>query len=610
MNIAVSSGKGGTGKTFAATNLAAVLASRDEKITYLDCDVEAPNGQLFLKPEIENEETIEVTAPAYADKDKCILCGRCAEVCTYNAIAVTAKEVIFFPELCHVCGACTITCPVDAVVEKKKTIGLVRSGVSRPGQQGGEIAFHYALLQTAEGGMSPRLISRVKEKRGGGINIFDSPPGTACPVVETVKDADLVVLVTDPTPFGINDCKLAVEMSRKIGREPVILINRSGGDESELMEYCQNAHLRIIGRIPDDRNVAEIYSTGCLAVTELPEYRKLFEKLADDILEAAARPQPVGPLPEEEGNADILPTRAAPPNPAAVPRPEELVVISGKGGTGKTSLTASFAALDKNAVVSDCDVDAADLHLLLAPRVEEKGTFSGGYMAKILPDKCIACGACFRECRFDAIEKETSAGEDSYRIDPLACEGCGVCDLVCPPGAIELKDAVNGEWYVSTDRLDQPMTHAKLGIAEENSGRLVTLIREKAVELAGKDGRERVIIDGSPGTGCPVIASLTGASGAVVVTEPTVSGVHDLARILDVTRHFGVPSRVVINKCDLNREMAEKIEEVAGSYGAEVIGEIPYDNVVTEAQREKRSVVEYSDGQVARAVRNIWEKLR
>ena len=573
--------------------------------------MEAPNGHLFLKPKIENEEEIEVTAPAFADPDKCVLCGKCAEACTYNAIAVTGQAVLFFPELCHVCGACSVVCPEDAIVEKNKTIGMVRNGKSRPVSGGSEIDFHYALLQTAEGsGMSPRLISRVKEKAGRGINIFDSPPGTACPVVETVKDSDLVVLVTDPTPFGLNDLKLAAEMCRKIGQEPAVLINRAGEDDRDLKKYCRNSELKIIGEIPDDRKIAEVYSGGGLAALELEEYRPLFEKLAKDIIAEAGRDRPVKPVAEPEAASGVIPTRAAPPDPGGGPRPAELVVISGKGGTGKTSITASFAALARQSVISDCDVDAADLHLLLAPRVVEKGTFSGGYLAEISQEECVGCGACWRECRFDAIEKEEREGKTIFRIDPLACEGCGVCALVCPVEAVALQDAVNGEWFVSTNRLDQPMTHARLGIAEENSGRLVTLIREKAVELAQDADWDRVIIDGSPGTGCPVISSLTGASSALVVTEPTVSGVHDLARILDVTGHFGVPAGVVINKCDLNPEMAEKIKSVSKDYGAELMGEIPYDNVVTKAQLEKLSVVEYSDGPVSEAIRKIWKKLK
>ncbi|MFH1037774.1 MAG: 4Fe-4S binding protein [PVC group bacterium] len=608
MKIAISSGKGGTGKTLVATNLAAVLAAAGRSVTYLDCDVEAPNGQLFLKPSIEKEEEILLLSPAGVDEEKCIKCGRCAEACTYNAIAVLKDQFIFFPELCHVCGACTIVCPTDAIIEKEKKIGTLLHGASRvPPEGSSPIDFHYALLETGAGGMSPRLIRRVKEYAGSGITIYDSPPGTACPVVETVKDVDLVVLVTDPTPFGINDLKLAVLMCRKIGQEPVVLVNRAEYRDDALKEYCREQGLEIIGEIPDAREIAEVYSCGGLVVDTLPAYRPLFETLAAAIEEAAGLERELRPVPEESVLVDGMVEHGRPPVPSG-PRVPELVVISGKGGTGKTSLTASFVALAGNAAISDCDVDAADLHLLLRPEVKEKGLFSGGVVAEIDPEKCTGCGRCYEECRFDAIIRDDEK-KPSYAIDPLACEGCGVCRLVCPAGAVKTEEAVNGEWFVSRTRLDQPMTHACLGIAEENSGRLVTLIREKAMEMALRDSLKEVLIDGSPGTGCPVIASLTGAFYALIVTEPTVSGVHDLGRILDVTRHFGITAGVVINKADLNREMAERIKKMAGEYGAELMGEIPYDTVVTEAQMVGLSVVEYDDGPVTEAVKCIWKKV-
>ncbi len=598
MKIAIASGKGGTGKTLVATNLARVLSGLGKEVTYLDCDVEAPNGHLFLKPSIEDEERVELLSPVGVDGEKCIKCGKCAEACTYNAIAVVKEQVIFFPELCHICGACTIVCPTDAVLEKNKEIGVVKHG------KAGKIDFHYGVLKTGEGGMSPRLIKKVKESAGEGINIYDSPPGTACPVVETVKEMNLVILVTDPTPFGINDLKLAVLMCRKIGQEPVVFVNRAEYEDNSLKEYCRREGLRIIGEIPDDRKIAEVYSSGDLVVDKLPPYRSLFETIAAVVLEEASREREVRPVPEVSHRGERIEQSGHPPLPGAS-RPRELVVISGKGGTGKTSLTASFAFLAKKTTISDCDVDAADLHLLLQPEIEERGLFSGGVLAEIERDKCTGCGRCYEECRFNAIVKEEGE-KPSFRVDPLACEGCGVCRLVCPVGAVKVEEAVNGEWFVSRTRLGQPMTHACLGVAEENSGRLVTLIREKAANIASRDPEGRILIDGSPGTGCPVIASLTGAFYALIVTEPTVSGVHDLGRILDVTRHFGVPAGVVINKADLNREMAGRIKKTAGEYGAELIGEIPYDTVVTKAQMKGLSVVEYAEGPVTDSIRKIW----
>ena len=605
MNIAVSSGKGGTGKTFISTNIASVLADRGERVTYLDFDVEEPNGQLFLKPDIYKEEDVMVVAPCGVDESKCVKCGKCAEACNYNAIAVVNDKVLFFPELCHVCGGCGIVCPVDAVIEKEKKIGTLRHGKS------GKIGVHYALLETAEGGMSPRLVKKVKEHAKEGINILDSSPGTACPVVETVKEADLCVLVTDPTPFGVNDLKLAVDMARDIGQEPVVVVNRAEYLDDELKSYCREQELEIAGEIPDDRRIAETYSTGDIVVEKLPEYRESFERIALRLVELAGEKRPV----KRPGHKEKAPRADRKPEksgltgaPAGAGKPRELVVISGKGGTGKTSIAASLAALSKDIVISDCDVDAADLHLILTPEIKERGEFSGGVKVEIDREKCTACGKCASACRFDAIREETAGGKKRYYIDPVACEGCGVCYLVCVEGAIKIEDAVNGEWFVSETRFG-PMSHARLGVAEENSGRLVTLVRNKAALLASDAGRKEELIDGSPGTGCPVIASLTGADYALIVTEPTVSGVHDMRRILDVTGHFGVPAGIVVNKHDLNSGMTEKIRKISAERGIEFLGTVPYDKIVTRAQMKKLSVVEFGEGPVTESIKKIWEKI-
>ncbi len=284
MKIAISSGKGGTGKTFAATNIAATLANQGQAVTYLDCDVEEPNGHLFLKPVIKKEEEVMLLSPLGIDDKKCIKCGKCAEVCTYNAIAVANDKALFFPQMCHVCGACEIVCPTQAIISGEKKIGTLKHGQSR-----GRIDFHYGLLQTAEGGMSPRLIRKVKACANEGINIFDSPPGTACPVVETVKGVDLVILVTDPTPFGVNDLKLAVDMCRQLGQEPLVLVNRAEYFDNELKKYCAKAKLKIIAEIPDERKVAEIYSRGDLVIDKLPKYKKLFEDLSQRILQCVKK---------------------------------------------------------------------------------------------------------------------------------------------------------------------------------------------------------------------------------------------------------------------------------------------------------------------------------
>ena len=596
LKIAISSGKGGTGKTFISTNIAWILSKSGKKITYLDCDVEEPNGHLFLKPEIEKEEEITLFSPYRVNENKCIKCGKCVDVCNYNAIAMIKKKILFFPELCHSCGACKVVCPVDAIEEKEKKIGQLLYGKS------GEIDVYYALLETAEGGMSPRLVKKVKENIKEGINILDSPPGTSCPVVETVRDTDLVVLVTDPTPFGINDLKLAVEMTREIGKEPVVIVNRAEYMNDDLKNYCGKEEIEIIGEIPDDIEIAKLYSKGEIVVEKNPDYRKLFEELSKKIVEIAGKERKAKRKIEKTEEVEKFEKKMD--YSVRSKKAEEIVIISGKGGTGKTSIVASFAALSENSIFADCDVDAADLHLILKPEVVESGFFSGSVKVEIEKEKCAGCGKCYDVCRFSAIKRK----EDKFEIDPIACEGCGTCFYVCEFDAIKKEDAINGKWFVSETRFG-PMSHAKLGVAEENSGKLVTLVRNKCSQIYEKTGRNKAIVDGAPGTGCPVISSLTGADFAVIVTEPTVSGIHDFERVLKVIFHFGIPCGVIVNKYDLNEEMTEKIEDMAKNYGIFFLGKIPYDKEITYAQIKGLSVVEFSNGDASESIRKIWEKL-
>jgi MinD superfamily P-loop ATPase len=276
----------------------------------------------------------------------------------------------------------------------------------------------------------------------------------------------------------------------------------------------------------------------------------------------------------------------------------ELVIISGKGGTGKTSVAASLACLAKNKVIADCDVDAADMHLVLKPEVKQSTVFEGGMKAAINRNICTSCGDCLRFCRFNAIS-------DDYIVDPISCEGCGACAHFCPHEAIEMKRHVSGKWFVSDTR-HGPLVHAHLGIAEGNSGKLVTVIKKKSREIANDKGYDLVIVDGSPGTGCPVIATLSGAALVLIVTEPTVSGMHDLQRVYMLARHFNVKTAVCVNKADINPGNVAAIKEYCSSNGIPVFEEIPYDTDVTLAQIAGKSVVEYSNGPAARAIETIW----
>ncbi len=279
----------------------------------------------------------------------------------------------------------------------------------------------------------------------------------------------------------------------------------------------------------------------------------------------------------------------------------EVVIISGKGGTGKTTLTASLAALWKDKVIADCDVDAADLHLLLKPKIQKKSDFYSGVRAVIDQETCTQCGACRDVCKYGAISED-------FVLSEVDCEGCGVCFYFCPADAISLQDRRSGEWYLSETRFG-PFVHARLGIAEENSGKLVSLIRRQAKLLAEDQGFDTILVDGSPGIGCPVISSITGASLVVIVTEPTISGVHDMERVLGLSEHFQIPATVVINKADLNEEMSKKIETLAGEQGVSVLGWIPYDSLVTQAMVQGKTVIEFNQGPATRAIRDMGQKL-
>ncbi len=280
---------------------------------------------------------------------------------------------------------------------------------------------------------------------------------------------------------------------------------------------------------------------------------------------------------------------------------KQLTVISGKGGTGKTTLLASLAALAGRAVIVDADVDAADLHLLLQPRVRRREPFVASQIARIDLERCDGCNRCVKVCRFSAIS--------SLKVDPIACEGCEVCYHICPKGAIALEDVQSGEWFISETRFG-PMVHAKLGVAQENSGKLVTLVRNEARRLAQEEGYPLILIDGPPGIGCPVIASLGGVDAALVVTEPSLSGIHDLKRVLKVCGHFQVPAWVCINKWNINPGNTGMIEDFCRENGLPVIGKIPFDPIVTRAMISARTIPEYSQGEIYGEIEKIWMRVQ
>ncbi len=280
---------------------------------------------------------------------------------------------------------------------------------------------------------------------------------------------------------------------------------------------------------------------------------------------------------------------------------KSLAVISGKGGTGKTSIAASLAHIAQPVVVADGDVDAADLHLLLDPQVKERGVFRAGLIAVVDRDLCTECGACIGACEFDAIDA-------SVHIDPISCEGCGVCEFICPHGAISMVTAECGEWFVSKTAVG-PMAHARLHPGKENSGRLVSLVRKKAANLGEEHGLNLIIIDGPPGVGCPVIASIGGVDCVLVVTEPTLPGFHDCERVLDLAAHFRVPATVAINKCDLNDDITGRIAKMCSERDVQVVGRIPYTTEFTRAQLVGKNIIEYGSDSLSPILWGIWNNL-
>lgn len=280
---------------------------------------------------------------------------------------------------------------------------------------------------------------------------------------------------------------------------------------------------------------------------------------------------------------------------------KELTIISGKGGSGKTSVTASFAALAENKIIIDADVDAADMHLILTPAVKREAEFKGGSKAWIDLDLCMYCGECQYRCQFDAISNQ-------FVVDEIACEGCGVCAHFCPAEAIRFQQKTCGKWFVS-DTEYGPMVHARLGIAEENSGMLVSLLRKETKEMALKEGYDLILTDGPPGIGCPVIASVTGSDAVLIVTEPTLSGVHDMERVFELSRFLRVPAMLCINKWDINPEMSQKIQDYADQNGLKYVGSIPYDQEVTTAMVARKPLVVHSQGAASQALQKVWNNV-
>jgi len=286
---------------------------------------------------------------------------------------------------------------------------------------------------------------------------------------------------------------------------------------------------------------------------------------------------------------------------------KEIVVISGKGGTGKTSITASFAVLaGQEAVVADCDVDAADMHLLMQPVIKRSENFYSGVLAVIDEDKCTNCGMCAEVCRFDAIPVKNN----QYIVKKLNCEGCGYCEKVCPVSAIAMHEQNVGDWFVSKSKVENTLVHAKLGIGAENSGKLVAKVKNEAKRIAEKEDKDYIIVDGSPGIGCPVVSSLSGAHYAVLVTEPSMSGLHDLKRVYELVKKFNIKAGCIINKSDINMQMTNKVIQFLNDESITHIASLPYDENFTKAMTIGETIIEYDHGELKHLLNRSWEKVK
>lgn len=622
MKIAIASGKGGTGKTTVATNLAYALAAQGESVAYLDCDVEEPNGHLFLRPETTHKSEVTIPVPQ-VDQSVCRLgtegsphagdnnggqCRACSQVCRYSGILALGQQVLTFPKLCHGCGACALVCPERAIREVPRPIGTLELGHTAD-----HVAFLQGTLAIGEAMSPPVIRAALRATPPADTVIVDAPPGTSCPVIESVKTADVVALVTEPTPFGLSDLKLAVAMVRTLGLPFGVVINRADVGDKKVLTYCQSEKIPVLLQIADNRRIAETYSRGALFAKTDKEFCQQLTDLYSQlqVLARTPRPKPADISTPAEVSVSV-PEPQSPANSSGDNGngSKEIVVISGKGGTGKTSIVASLFALSQDAALADCDVDAANLHLVLEPQIQQQQEFSGGYEARIDADTCIGCGMCQEYCRFDAISASShgNTAMAAFSVDGLSCEGCGVCALVCPAKAVEMVPTKSGSWFISETR-HGPLTHARLGIAQENSGKLVSTVRRESRAVASSRGRDLLLIDGAPGIGCPVISSITGADLALVVTEPTCSGWHDLRRVLELTRHFGIKTAVCINKADINPDLTDQICRDTENYDVPVLGQIRYDTAVTRAQVQGRAVVEDRGSLAAEDIRELWQRI-
>lgn len=618
MKIVIASGKGGTGKTTIAVNLAIYIANTiKQTVNLLDCDVEAPNDHLFIKPHYFKEYPVTVTRP-YINQERCTGCGKCVAICNYNVFAKVNNEILLFPEFCHSCGACSYFCPNQALLSNEVAVGSIKLAKQN------NLTFIEGRLNIGEV-VAPSIIRAVKQHCvDTSFNIIDAAPGTACTVVAAMQDADLVILVTEETVFGLHDLRLAVNLAAKLKLPVGVIINRALNNSELITNFCKQANIPIIEKIPLQAQYATSYAQGALLLEQFPEVANYFAHIWQYIIKArktipaviATKPlgnEVIATMAAKSLANDAATAKAkktvtiASANSQVINKPIEIAIVSGKGGTGKTTIASAMVELmaQQTITIVDTDVDAANLALLLEPVLMTSEPFVGGVKYFIKQELCLACGLCEQYCQVNAIKNSVDHG---VTIDEFTCEGCGFCAKICPANAIVEQASVTGEIYGSTTKYGI-LTHAELAVGAENSGKLVAKVREQATKTAQQNTSDYVINDGPPGIGCPVVSAITGADVVLIVAEPTVAGVHDLTRILQLTQHFKIFTLVIINKVDLNIECAKQIVDIAKQYDRQIIGEIPYDLAVITALMQGKSIIQYGKGAAFTAINELWDKL-
>ena len=562
--------------------------------------IKCQTRDLFIKASFTESSNVSVSRPVW-NKELCTSCGKCSSVCKYNAIAQVRNNILIFSELCHSCGACVYLCPHHALKNEDVIIGTIQMA-----PQNMPFAFGHGCLKIGES-LSPIIIKKLKQLIDpNAINIIDASPGTTCPVVKSMEGMDYCLLVTEPTPFGLHDLTLAAALTEKLNLPTGIIINRSYNQNNIIEEFAKNSNIPIVGKIPFNIEYAKSYSSGELLIKKHPELKEVFSLIYNSILQNKKIPKIAK---TDEIHIDNELTFVDQPDNTSTKSCKEIVVISGKGGSGKTTITSALSELMQNKVLADNDVDASNLYLLCHPTILKSCNFAGGKKYIIDQNKCTSCGACATLCHFDAVELCIQENEQKFKINPFSCEGCGFCYQVCKANAITCVDSISGQWYLSKTKQGY-LSHAKLGIGEENSGKLVSLVRNNAHDLAESSKAEIILSDGPPGVGCPVISSITGADLALIITEPTLSGVHDMKRALDLTKHFNIKTLIVINKFDLNQGITDKIFHIAKDYQSEVIGKIPFDKGVNDSLIKGETIIAHGAGPAYNAILDFWNNLQ